>query len=221
VGLPVGSRASLSGADAAAPSLTPDLVGVYSVSLRVTDAAGNVSRTATARVNVTGDCRASPTATINAPSGVAVGVPTPLSATISDPNAPGPTTACTVATTPFAYAWSLIALPANSRATLFNAASASPTLTPDVAGTYTVALVATDAAGNRSLTATRNVVVSDSCAAPLTVSVSAPVGARTRVPVQLSATARVWPRWRRRASTTDARESASEPKQASRVRWRS
>ena len=46
-----------------------------------------------------------------------------------------------------AFAWRLVTTPGGSRAALINAASARPTLLPDVAGAYVVALTVTDAAG--------------------------------------------------------------------------
>lgn len=58
------------------------------------------------------------------------------------------------------YQWSILSKPAESAATLVNPTSVSPTLIPDLPGTYLLNLVVTDAKGNASA-ATVSVTASD------------------------------------------------------------
>ncbi|MHB1843393.1 MAG: beta strand repeat-containing protein [Deltaproteobacteria bacterium] len=57
------------------------------------------------------------------------------------------------------FAWSLVALPTGSKATLTGATSAAPTFTPDVAGSYVVGVIVTDATGTPSQLTTTSVAV--------------------------------------------------------------
>ena len=178
---PAGSLALLSGLTSAGtsaqamPSMTPDVDGDYTVQLSVTDALGLASAPVTKTFTVA-KCNAALTAPIAAPSGGVTGQPVRLVAgTILDSNG-GP--ACPARIDPFTYAWSIIGQPAGATAALNNAADVSPSFTPAVAGSYTVQLVVTDAAGNQSLPATATVAVS-SCTAQLSGSVpdvSGPTG---------------------------------------------
>ena len=49
---------------------------------------------------------------------------------------------------PLTYTWSITSAPSGSNATLTNPTSSKPSLTPDIAGTYTVRLVVNDGALN-------------------------------------------------------------------------
>jgi PKD repeat protein len=187
VGQPSNSHAGLNSSTASAPSFVPDVAGTYTVSVVVVDAAGNRSPATTSTITAS-DCAAPLTAGIDAAGGIAVGLPLAMTATVGDPNDPATNVSCSAAVAPLSYAWTLIGLPSNSHAALNNAAVASPSFTPDVAGTYALSLQVSDAIGNRSAPVTTNVVVSATCTAPLTASINAPAGSSTNVPVQLSAT---------------------------------
>lgn len=187
VGQPPGSRTMLNAPGSSHPSLVPSVEGTYDFELVVTDAAGNRSAPARASL-VVASCRAPLTVDVVAPTGAGTGSPVGLSALVGDPNTPGAgPNGCTAAVAPFTYAWRLVGLPASSRAELTHPGASAPTFVPDVAGSYAVSLVVTDAAGNRSPAATANVSVAG-CRAPLTASIVAPNGIATGRQTTLSAT---------------------------------
>ncbi len=183
VNAPAGSTVSLNNPGVSSPSFVPDLAGAYLVSLLVIDAAGNASAPVNGKVAVA-NCTAPPTIISIAVVGGVTGLPVALSASVSDLNSGG---ACTAGITPYAYDWSLIARPAGSVAALNNGAAFSPSFTPDAAGTYSVSLRVIDAAGNRSAQQTADITVAN-CAAPVAVSITAPLGAKTLATVTLTAT---------------------------------
>ncbi len=185
---PPGSRAALDSQVAASPSFTPDLEGTYAFEVAVDDAKGNESAPVTFEVTAA-NCTAPLTATIVMPAGAETGSPVAVSAQVADPNDPSSNDACRAAVTPYAYAWTLVAKPAGSATSLDQTGVQSPVFTPDLAGSYTVALQVTDAAGNQSPVAQKQVTAA-SCTAPLTVSsiTSSPTLAGTRQPVTLAAT---------------------------------
>ncbi len=188
VGLPPGSHAMLNEPAGSAPSFTPDLAGTYRARLVVTDAAGNTSAPVEQDIDVSSDCTAPLSVTINAPAGTPVGLAATFSATVTDSNDPSVTKACVANVAPYAYQWSLVGLPPASHATLNNPVSSAPTLVPDALGSYTVRLVVTDAVGNQSPPEEKTVDVTASCVAPLTASIDTVTGAASGVPVQLTAT---------------------------------
>lgn len=184
VNQPAGSNAVLNSATSATPSFTAD-VGApagaatpasYTLQLVVTDAAGNRSPPVQAVFNAT-SCNQPLAAPVIATVGAVpfpTGLPIALQVTnlaSMDPNDPAIAgSSCKAAVAPFSYAWSLVAQPANSHATLNNAAAASPSFVPDVGGagtTYTVQLVVTDAAGNKSPPAQQSVTNVGSCNQPI------------------------------------------------------
>jgi PKD repeat protein len=181
-GAPAGSAVRLNNPGAAAPSFVPDLAGSYLISLVVLDAAGNSSAPATGNAKVA-DCTAVPTVAIAGAVGV-TGLPVALLATVTDTNSGG---ACTAPIAPYAYAWSLIARPSGSAAALNDPAAVSPSLTPDAAGTYSVSLRVTDAAGNRSAPQTADITVAN-CRAQVLVSIVPQAGVKTFATVALAAT---------------------------------
>ncbi len=75
---------------------------------------------------------------------------------------------------PVSYWWSIVAQPVASVAALNNPASADPTLTPDVSGTYTLQLVVTDSTGRASSPTFRDIDVSACGEAPPTVAIDDP-----------------------------------------------
>ena len=182
VNAPAGSTARLNNPGALAPSLVPDLPGSYQVSVVVADAAGNSSAPATGNLTVA-NCTAAPAVTLLPARGL-TGVPLALAATVADSNTGA---ACPAAVTPFAYAWSLIARPPASAAALNNVAAASPSFTPDAAGTYSVSLRVTDAAGNSSAPQVQDITVAN-CRAPVGVAIAPQAGVTVASAVALSAT---------------------------------
>ena len=179
-GQPAGSRAQLNNTSAANPSFVPDVAGDYLLNVVVTDAAGNKSAPTPTTVTVSTTCTAPLGITAITVSGgaastaLSAGIPVLLAATVSDPNAPA-AGGCTAATLPYSYLWSLVALPSGSKAALNNRNAATPSFTPDIAAgnaSYSVQLVVTDAAGNKSPTvqADLNVTAAQSCVRAPTVS---------------------------------------------------
>lgn len=192
VGRPPGSRAALSGALAdgssarATPSFTPDLGGPYVVDVEAVDALGLHSPRVRQTVAVS-ECRAPLSVSIAPASGV-TRAPLSVTASIDDPNAPGPGSQCTLPVAPFVSRWALVAQPKGSAVTLHNPASAVLSFTPDVAGDYALQLLVVDAQGNEGPVAARTVRVDD-CSAPLLASFPAAppwAGVGTGAPVTLS-----------------------------------
>jgi hypothetical protein len=127
---PAGSNGgALTSANTAAPSFTPDVPGSYTLTLVVTDSIGQTgSATATVSSN-----DLPPIANAGPSIGTYTGAVVSLDGSLSyDPNGDA-----------INFAWSLVA-PAGSSASLTNAASASPSFVPDVAGQYTAMLTVTD-----------------------------------------------------------------------------
>jgi hypothetical protein len=130
-GTPVGSTATLTGAETATPSFVADLPGTYVVSLVVTDAEGLSSYPDSVTIS---SANLAPTANAGPDTGAIVGGLTTLHGTgSSDPESD-----------PLTYTWSITQWPDGSSATLSDAASGTPYFIPDVAGQYTVQLVVND-----------------------------------------------------------------------------
>ncbi|AYA63330.1 PKD domain-containing protein [Alteromonas sp. RKMC-009] len=130
--VPSGSDATLSGASAVSAAFTPDVDGEYIVSLVVNDGTVN-SASDTVVVTAT----AANTAPV-ADAGADQNVPTSSVVTLNggdSTDADGDS---------LTFSWSFSSQPAGSTAELSNAASASPTFTPDVDGEYTIALTVND-----------------------------------------------------------------------------
>lgn len=132
VAKPAGSTAALSSATAADPSITLDVEGQYQFRLRVTDVHGAYSQ----RLITVNAGTHTPVAVVDK-NRVAVlpGTQVTMSAALSyDEDGDALT-----------YEWSLDAKPAGSAVTIAGATGTSLSVTPDVAGTYVVALTARDA----------------------------------------------------------------------------
>ena len=129
---PAGSTAALAGATTATPTFTPEIAGSYVVGLTVND--GKVSSTA-ATVTITATtANAAPVANAGSSQNVLVGgVVTLNGSASSDANGD-----------PLTYAWSFTSRPAGSTAALAGATTATPTFTPDIAGSYVVGLTVND-----------------------------------------------------------------------------
>jgi hypothetical protein len=128
---PSGSTATLSSAAAVKPTFVADLAGSYVFTLVVND--GTVD-SAPATVTVTAAVQnVAPVAQAGTAQSVTVGTVVSLDGTAST-DANGDT---------LTYAWTLTR-PSGSTATLTGASSATPGLTPDIAGTYTASLIVND-----------------------------------------------------------------------------
>jgi len=132
--LPAGSAAQLSGATTAAPSFVPDVAGIYSVRLIVSD--GELASEAdTTRITaaVVGTNHA-PIARAGSALSALAGTPVQLDGSASsDPDGDALT-----------YRWWLDSKPANSTATLSGGATARPSFTPDAPGQYVAKLIVGD-----------------------------------------------------------------------------
>ncbi|MBS2022123.1 MAG: hypothetical protein JST92_06905, partial [Deltaproteobacteria bacterium] len=151
VGLPNGSLATLNNPASSSPSFTPDVGGTYSVQLRLTDALGNQSAIVPQDITVA-TCNAPfAAAAITPPASPKVNTAFALGATYSDPNAS--TASCgltgTASTTPVTSRWTLLSRPPGSNASFSDVTAASPSITPDLAGTYVAQVTLTDALGNQ------------------------------------------------------------------------
>lgn len=188
IAVPTNSKARLGGALAsgisteAAPSLLPDVDGVYTVQLTVSDALGLTSAPAQASATVS-RCNA-PLLLTPSTAGGSTGQLVVLNAGASDPNDPLVNAACATQVAPFLYDWAIIGAPTGSAAVLDNAHASAPSFVPDLAGSYTARVQVSDAAGNRSAPATVTVNASP-CNAPLSVSI-APASGNTGLPVALA-----------------------------------
>ena len=129
---PGGSVAVLDGVTTANPTFTPDIPGTYVVSLLVSDG----TNTASDSVMIVAVAAANTPPLANAgvdQTGVVGTVVVLDGGASSDPDGD-----------PLSFAWSLTTVPAGSAAVLNNAASVTPSFTPDVAGTYEATLVVND-----------------------------------------------------------------------------
>jgi hypothetical protein len=133
---PSASHALLSGASTSTPSFVADAPGSYVVQLVVTDPnTGLQSDPAFVEVS---SLYIPPTAKAGVAQSGVDGTPVTLAGSGNDPNG----------LPLLGYAWSFASVPSGSSATLSNASTASASFTPDVAGTYTLALVVSDAFGS-------------------------------------------------------------------------
>jgi len=131
---PTGSAATLINPTAVSASFVPDVPGTYVAQLIVNDGTAN-SAPDTAVITTPNSV---PTANAGADNTVAVGQAVQLNGGgSSDPDG-----------NPLTYSWSITSAPTGSTATLTNPTSATPSLTPDIAGTYTIQLVVNDGTVN-------------------------------------------------------------------------
>jgi hypothetical protein len=184
---PAGSHASLGLATGPAVGLTPDVPGLYTLSITTADSTGSAS---TSTVTFSALCGASPPAIASLsasqagivtsqalPVPLAVGAPVSLGAVVVDPDASAGG-ACVVAEAqPFTYAWSFAQLPPGSTATLVGATTATPSFVPDVASDagpapvpYGLSVVVTDPQGHQA-TSRLDVNVTCDAAAPAVATV--------------------------------------------------
>ena len=163
---PAGSLAALTSGTSPNPSLGPLSPGAYTVSLTVTDAAGNTSPTVTDTFSVS---NVAPTLTVAfSPQSPVTGNLVQLTSTVSDPGSANET---------YAYLWQVVQQPAGSTIQLSSTTATSTSFTPITVGSYTFQLTVTDS-GGLSVSSTLLVGVADcGCLAPTIVSLShTPVG---------------------------------------------
>lgn len=161
LGMPAGSVARLSDATAAQPTLVPDVPGIYTVELVVTDANGLHSQHKYVTITASDCGTADPVALIeevypNASPGAA--------ATITGPDVPAGTIvqisgqasydsdnslACQ-SSQGLTYNWAMMAMPAGSSVSLNHNHIVNPWFRPDVAGVYVVELQVVDVTGRVS-----------------------------------------------------------------------
>ncbi len=180
---PAGSLARVAGADLAIAALTPDAEGTYGVELVVSN--GLLSRTAQATLAAKCGAAAPAIAMGPLPAAPHVGSPVALSATVTDPDAQAP---CSVPLQ-LSYRWRFTATPAGSAASLSGAGGLAPWFVPDLAGTYTAQLTATDGRGHASRATIDVDVGACGSTPPVITPPAAPLAGRIGAPVQLSVTA--------------------------------
>lgn len=129
VSKPAGSTASLLGAATATPSFTADLPGTFVLSLVVEDGLGQTH----ADEVVVSSANLAPTVDAGADVATTVGTSVTFAGSVWDPEDDAVT-----------VAWTIVSAPAGSTATLTGADTLTPSLTPDVAGTYVLGLAASD-----------------------------------------------------------------------------
>ena len=129
---PAGSAAVFAFATSAKPTFTADLAGTYVASLSVND--GKVNSTAVTVTVTAGVANVAPVANAGVAQNVVAGTLVTLDGSASS-DANGDL---------LTYSWSLTGKPADSAAALASAASARPTLTADLAGTYVASLTVND-----------------------------------------------------------------------------
>jgi hypothetical protein len=143
---PATSTAQLTAPLLASPRYTPDVVGTYAVSVRVTDALGNTATLQGTGPQVTSCGSSFSVVPVVTSSPAELGQSVTLAAQVSDPfNA----AACGLpSVAPFSYAWTL-SPPTGSGAVLSNGRSAQASFVPDVAGAYGYSVTVTDATGTQ------------------------------------------------------------------------
>ena len=130
--IPAGSGATLSNPTAVKPTFIPDVAGSYVFNLVVNDGALD-SAAATVAITAS-DVNAAPVANAGADQSAVTGALVTLDGRGSS-DADGD---------PLTYSWAFTSKPAGSGAALSNAALATPSFTPDVAGSYVCSLVVSD-----------------------------------------------------------------------------
>ncbi len=154
---PSGSKAALSDATAAKPSITFDQAGQYEFSLVVTDSKGANSAPSTLSIKVVAG-NAIPTAAIEAS---AKEVKVDATVTFDGSKSTDPDN------DKLSYQWTVTKQPQGSKAKLSDVKAAKPTLKPDMVGEYAVQLVVSDANGGVSTPASVTLTAVDGNVKPI------------------------------------------------------
>ncbi|MHB1845082.1 MAG: PKD domain-containing protein, partial [Deltaproteobacteria bacterium] len=142
--IPAGSHAAMNNATAIDPSFVADTPGVYVAQVVVTDQHGRQGISAPVTVTATSCGAVLPEVSITpSQSATNPGTPVQLSAVVVDPNATG---SCSLAEGE-AYAWSFLSLPPGSLTQINDPSIADPSFTPDIPGSYSLQVAATDSSG--------------------------------------------------------------------------
>src|ERR1041384_5025274 len=184
--IPVGSTAALNDAHSATPSFLADVDGTYGVSLVVSNAfLSSAAATTTITVSKCGGrapvfgnsaVTAKDAQNNSITNNFAVGATITLASDVSDPDNSTTDSVCTASQNQaVSYLWKLVGQPAASSATLNNPTASSPSFVADVAGTYTVRLVATDSTNRATPPQDQTFTVSSCGANAPTVANVAPV----------------------------------------------
>jgi PKD domain len=131
---PAGSVATIANRTTVRPTFAPDVAGIYTLKLEVTDRAGSpFASDATVKITaVTGN--AAPVARAGDDQSVALGATVALSgATSGDANSDG-----------LSYRWAILSKPAGSLAALSSSTVAAPTFVTENSGIYVVQLIVSD-----------------------------------------------------------------------------
>ncbi len=128
---PAGSTAALSDPSAESPTITPDVRGDFTFTVTVSDGRSDASDSVTVSVN------GLPIANAGADATVLDGATANLDgSSSSDPEGAS-----------LSYSWAVTSAPAGSLATLAGSTTATPEITPDVAGDYVITLTVDDGNG--------------------------------------------------------------------------
>ena len=164
-GLPQGSQARLNSAVSFSPSFVPDVAGVYGFSLTVTDNLGRSSTSPTGAWTVNAaNCGAAqpvvrlPLVSVDTFQQAQLGVGS--TGSVTDANLACASAFPNANVIAYSYAWTLLSLPAGSKAGLSAANSSTPSLVPDVPGSYTAQVVVTDGLGNESQPSFQTIIAS-------------------------------------------------------------
>ena len=151
---PAGSVATLDNPFSPTPRLTPDLEGDYVISLVVSD---GIVPSAPDTVTITAIPNQAPIANAGPDQAIELGATAALQGMASDPD-----------DDPIVlWSWAIDSAPAASVATLNNPFSQSPTIIPDVEGSYVISLVVSDGVSPSAPDTLTIVVTGDPPAVPL------------------------------------------------------
>lgn len=129
---PNGSSAALGDVTSSTPYFTPDIPGIYVVSLVVND--GKLDSTISTVTITSANTNVAPVANAGLNQNVATNSSVVLSGALSsDANSD-----------PLSYVWTITSKPATSSASLSNSTTVSPTFTADKVGNYVVSLIVND-----------------------------------------------------------------------------
>lgn len=182
VAAPTGSHARIADPSLVAPTIVPDVPGLYRLELVVSNGT-LTSPPKTVEIEVA-ECGASlPELTATAtPASPRIGETVQLDASLGSA-----ATGCDLGELDLAFAWTLVSRPAASTAALTDSSARNPSFVPDAAGIYVARVVATSASGLTSPPVEVEIEVADCGGAPPVVTASAMLAGGTGPVVQLLA----------------------------------